>query len=95
MVEGDGNNGNKIAIAVQEEKIDNILELLKQQNAVLNIYFGADGICPNERAATAVSIAESDAAVSNIRTHIKGLWAIVTFIVGVLVTIAIDVIKKQ
>jgi hypothetical protein len=50
-----GGNGTKLAIAVQEEKIDNILDLLNQQNAILNTYFGAEGVCPIERGKNAAT----------------------------------------
>jgi len=83
---GDGNGGKMIAVhSVEIEQLTEITrKILDNQEKM----FGVDGVCPKERAANAV-------AVSSMRTHIKGLWAAVTFIAGTLVTVVIEIVRKM
>lgn len=89
----DGNGGNKAMIMVQEVKIDLLLDGQKQINELLQDYFGPEGVCPKTRARIAIDHNKNAADISNIKTNIKGLWTVFTFVAVSIAGILIDIVK--
>jgi hypothetical protein len=77
---------NGANIQVLETKIDLQTDLIAGQTKLLEAYFGPDGICPRERSASA-------ACASSVRTHIKGLWTVVSLIALTIIGIVVDIVK--
>ena len=93
MTEPNSGNGNKQLIAVQEVKIDQLLQNQIETKELLERYFGAEGVCYKARTEATKERTNNANEISNIKTHLKGLWTITTFIIVCLVGVFVDILK--
>ena len=87
MTDPNGGNGNKAMIKVHAVEIEHLTEAIKAQTELLHTYFGPNGICPKERA-------DQAAFKASVLAHLKGLWAVVCFMIATLVTVTVRLLLK-
>ena len=78
-------NGERITVL--ETLMQGIVQQMARHNDILEAIFGPSGVCSTERG-------ENKAFRDRTTLHVRGLWTVVSFVTGSLVTLGIAYLTK-